>query len=120
MAALGEFVGDLLQIAFAETHATDFHGAVRIDQENRGDAGEAVGVGARVAGTVEKSGERDAEFLVEFLCVPGIVLRDGEENDAIAAVALVEALEIRECELADRASDIEKGEDDCAFFEFGV
>lgn len=120
MTSLGEFVGDLLQIAFAETHATDFYGGAGFDQENRGDAGYAVGVGGGVAGGVEERGECDSEFFVESFGVVGVVLRDGEEGDALAAVAFVQALEIRECELADWAGDFEKGDDYRPFFKFRV
>jgi len=61
--------------------------------------------------------EGNAELSGEISSCAGVVLGDGEESDVVAGVGLVDALEKREGELANRAGDLEKGEDDRTFLQ---
>jgi len=117
--AVGKSVGDGFEISFDEAHGADFDGAAGVHEEDGGDVGEAVGVGGGIAFFVEEEGEGEAIFLGEGLGVAGVVLGDAEESDAVAAVALEEALEEGKRVLADGAGDFEKSNDGGAFFEGG-
>jgi len=119
--ALGELVGDGFEIGFDEAHFADEDGAVGVDEKNGGDHGEAVGVGDDIAFffRIEKDRESDAVFLVEGRGFFGAVLRNADDGEGGGFIALVEAFEKRECELANGAADFKEGEKDRAFFEGG-
>src|SRR5262249_36712989 len=100
-----------------ETHGRDFDGAVRLDEENGGNHGKAVGIGDSVCRVVEEDGEGDADRTGEVAGGGSVVLRDAEKGHAVGLVALVQAFEEGEREFADRAGHFEEGEYDRAFFE---
>ncbi len=87
--SVGQSVGDGFDFRLAETHAGHLHGCIWVDQKKRGDLGEAVGVGNRICGVVYQGGKCDAEIVGEIARGAGVVLRDSDKYDLVAAIYFV-------------------------------
>ena len=114
--ALGKFRSDNFQIFLIKTRTCDFNGAVGVDQEAGRHVGDSVGVRSGITFCVQHNRKGDSALVGEFLCGAGAILGNSEEGDVFTAVALVEAVQKREGELANRAGNFEeRGENRAPF-----
>src|ERR1700746_1504777 len=117
LAALGQFVGDGLQILLVKTGGADLHLVAGLNQKNRRDSGQPISIGDWISVGIQNQRERDALFGGEALCCARVVLRDTEDGYTAGAVILVEAFQKGESELANGTGNFEESCDDGASLE---
>src|SRR6266566_5312604 len=89
--ALGELSAKRLQILLVKSHRTHFHGAVDVDQKERGHISQAVSVGDHVAIFVVDNYWKCYLILPgEFGCRPSVVLRNTQKGYGMDSVVFVE------------------------------
>src|SRR5207237_2497985 len=76
LAALGQFIGDGLQILLVKTGGADLHLAAGLNQKNRRDSGQPISIGEWISVGIQNQRERDAVFGGEAFGCASVVLRD--------------------------------------------
>ena len=105
-----QIVGDLFQIAFAETYTAYGDGPVWLYEKNCRDVGESICIRNGIGVRVDQSKKGDPALFVELVRVTRIVLGYPDHGDVCVPKALMKPLEKRESKLAYGAGDLKEGQ----------